>query len=363
MNFNNFTLVVFLFLSQLIFSQNDTIWYDNDWKEAIKSNASFYRPKSLKVDGKYLIKDFYKNGVLQMEGTSLKETEDFFDGKVMHYYQNGNLQSVTTYKNNIINGTVERYTDKGEIDMKVSFIDGKQNGDMILYYEKGKKRAIIPFRNNLEHGMLVAFDIDGNAIENKFYIEGKEISSRSEFNKKFYSSGVTTKGNIQIVNLDEAEERVSSLTKNQNNNTDQTKQKIIDFPNFMDMYENDNAILGVKRMTKTFDKKYFYSTSKDFEKIVFTIHHTKDGLYVMEKYDSYEPKENEIIFLYEEPDKVSLSTQKIYFKLGKKIKKAFQEKSLDGLQIIRFLEHRVFGVDQFSGMLAYSALEKEFKIK
>ena len=55
-----------------IIAQNDTIYYNQDWDETTRLNASFYRPMPLKKDGdKELIKDYYMNGTLQFESTKV----------------------------------------------------------------------------------------------------------------------------------------------------------------------------------------------------------------------------------------------------------------------------------------------------
>lgn len=350
----NLMCFVVLLFSNHVFSQNDTIWYDKDWKATVKSNASFFRPKPQKVKDRFVIKDYYLNGTLQMEGPSLKEVEEFFDGDVKHYRANGKLETITSYKNNS-EVYFKKYYENGNIDWEVPFKDGKKNGDMILHNEKGEKVGVFPFRNDLERGIFVLYE-DGKAAKNKFFINGKEIESRSEFNEKFYSKGVKTEGNFQVVNLDEVEERDAPPTKKIKKD-----EKISDLSKFMDFYESENGTLGITKMSKTFDKEYFKSTSKDVNKIIFTIHNTNDGLYIMETYKTYKPKENEIVFLYENPEKLSLSTQKVYFKLGNKIKKAIKENSIDPIEIVAFLEHKIFGVNEFSGIYAYSILEDELQ--
>lgn len=334
------------------FSQNDTIWYDKEWKVSTKKTAAFFRPKPKRVKDKFLIKDYYRNGTLQMEGFSLKENEEFFDGDVKHYASDGKLETTTSYVNNSAT-YFKKYYENGNIDWEVPFKDGKKNGDMILHNEKGEKTGVFSFRNDLEHGVFVIYE-NGIATKNKFFINGKEIDNRTQFNEQFYSKGVKTQGNFQIINLDETEERDAPLTKKVKKD-----EKISDLSKFMDVYEDEDGLI---KMSKIFDKEYFKSSAKNISKIIFTIHNTDDGLYIMEAYQDYKPKDNEIVFLYENPEKQhSFSSQKIYFLLGTKIKKAIKEKSLDPIEIVAFLEHKIFGINEFSGTLAYSILEDELE--
>jgi hypothetical protein len=71
----NKTLFALLIISNFAFSQNDTLWYDKEWKPSIKENAAFFRPPVLKAGDKFRIVDYYIDGTMQMEGTSLQESE------------------------------------------------------------------------------------------------------------------------------------------------------------------------------------------------------------------------------------------------------------------------------------------------
>ena len=54
-------------LSKSIIAQLDTIWYNSDWKQCDRDNASFYRPKPILTDSGYWVKDYYLSGKLQYQ--------------------------------------------------------------------------------------------------------------------------------------------------------------------------------------------------------------------------------------------------------------------------------------------------------
>jgi hypothetical protein len=60
--------------------QKDTIYYNKTWSNTTKDKAVFYRPLPLEQkDTLYVVKDYYKNGALQMEGLSSSATDDVLE--------------------------------------------------------------------------------------------------------------------------------------------------------------------------------------------------------------------------------------------------------------------------------------------
>ncbi|MBW1296895.1 toxin-antitoxin system YwqK family antitoxin [Aquimarina litoralis] len=123
-------LLFFLMSNCLLYraiAQKDTIWYDKNWKLIGKENASFFRPPAIKKDSLYLIKDYYIDGTLQMEGLSRSNDEE-----------------------SIWEGEVTWYTETGKISQIVSYKDGFFDGDMITYYKDQKLVA------NYKNGKLIS---------------------------------------------------------------------------------------------------------------------------------------------------------------------------------------------------------------
>ncbi|BDU24553.1 energy transducer TonB [Flavobacterium sp. GSB-24] len=105
-------------LPMLIFSQNASdkiIYFDSIGKDASKENHSSYRiikdyhtEKDL-----YQIKDYYKSGVLKMEGNS--KTKDGFskEGKFVYYYDNGNRKREENYFKGRLKGRFNEWYENG----------------------------------------------------------------------------------------------------------------------------------------------------------------------------------------------------------------------------------------------------------
>lgn len=105
------------FYSTLLFAQqdNDTIFFNKDWKKCSANEAIYFRLME-KEGEKLFVKDFYRNGVLQMKGEVLNTcTKDsiFYHGKATFYHPNGKKSCEGNFKNNKANGTWTWYTEKG----------------------------------------------------------------------------------------------------------------------------------------------------------------------------------------------------------------------------------------------------------
>lgn len=128
------TALLALVLSINVCAQEKT-YFDENWEKTNKENMEYYRETSPK--GKLtLIKDFYKNGTLQMEGLASDTTpsNEVFDGKVTWYTPDGKVMSVVNYSNGKQVGISQSYDLKGRLmeDM-VYKADGTFSGKMFSY--------------------------------------------------------------------------------------------------------------------------------------------------------------------------------------------------------------------------------------
>ncbi|MGU3373962.1 membrane-binding protein [Chryseobacterium sp. M5A1_1a] len=182
-----------LVLSINIYAQEKT-YFDENWEKTTKENMEYYRETSAK--GKLtLIKDFYKNGTLQMEGLASDTTpsNEVFDGKVTWYTTEGKVMSMVTYSNGKQVGPSQSYDDKGRLleDM-VYKADGTFSGKMFGYKDPESEyyyNSITVYENSIPTQTII-YDEDIKGIrtetimgkdgsyENKYYGEkGKYLGS------------------------------------------------------------------------------------------------------------------------------------------------------------------------------------------
>ncbi|GIZ08925.1 energy transducer TonB [Flavobacterium sp. UMI-01] len=113
--FQKTTLSLFVLLSSINYAQNpniDSIYYDADWKKTTKENHTYYRViKELLVNELYDVKDYYKSGALQMEGSSISKQDLIKRGDFIYYYENGNKKRKEHYDKRLIGNCLEWYED------------------------------------------------------------------------------------------------------------------------------------------------------------------------------------------------------------------------------------------------------------
>ncbi|AZA82890.1 membrane-binding protein [Chryseobacterium lactis] len=123
-----------LVLSINVYAQEKT-YFDENWEKTTQDKMEYYRETSPK--GKLtLIKDFYKDGKLQMEGLASDTTpnNEVFDGKVTWYTPEGKIISATTFSNGKQLGSSQSYDAAGKLleDM-VYKADGTFSGKSFGY--------------------------------------------------------------------------------------------------------------------------------------------------------------------------------------------------------------------------------------
>lgn len=181
-------------------------YFDENWQPTTKENMSYYR-ESYKQDHATLVKDFYKNGVLQMEGKAIDTTpgKEVFDGKVTWYFPDGKPQSIVSYKNGEISGEVKSYDEKGRIVEDFVYqspenMTGKsflyrdlENGvsyNSISETKNGELRYVKAFKSNDNPLGYETFYKEDGTHETKYYNEkGKHIGSL-KIDKDWKTTGV-----------------------------------------------------------------------------------------------------------------------------------------------------------------------------
>ncbi|MFS4467015.1 toxin-antitoxin system YwqK family antitoxin [Maribacter sp. 2210JD10-5] len=122
----SFLILFITLLSFGLFAQNDTIYYDSQWKKTVKDSASFFRPPVQKEGILFRVKDYYISGQIQMSALSKSADKDVWQGQVTWYNEDGSVFQQGDY------------------------VDNRREGDFITYL--GKKRLVAKF----EDGYIVS---------------------------------------------------------------------------------------------------------------------------------------------------------------------------------------------------------------
>lgn len=124
-------LLLFLFIPKLCISQSTIdrkIYLDSTWNETTSENYKYYRIIKDYYSDKdlYVIKDYYKSGVLQMEGTSKTKDANSKEGEFVFYHENGNKKSATNYVKSRPNGKSSEWHENGNKKLEGEYIEDEK---------------------------------------------------------------------------------------------------------------------------------------------------------------------------------------------------------------------------------------------
>ena len=150
--------IILILTTSFSFSQNaDRIYYNKNWKETTKENASFYRiMPSKKVGSLFLMQDFYSNNTPQFQGYALQSDENSYVGDIVWYDENGFDTAVYQYYNNTAVPV------------------------LTYYYPNGKKRKTIEYKKGRKSGFSIVYHQDGTVLMKGKYLDGKPVEGDFE---------------------------------------------------------------------------------------------------------------------------------------------------------------------------------------
>ena len=187
-----FLLILFFIIGlySISFSQNtDTIYFNKSWKLCKKEKAEYYRLTNKEGDV-FMIRDFYKNGVLQMKGYAEKLNADTLDGPCKYYYPNGVLESMGYYDKGKKMGVWRYYNEHGrEINM-YDYNHAGNNTSKIDSNNIPKKQYIKAFsENDKNFSLIVRGKVAGFVIIEDNYFSTATIGTELLF-KGRHSLGI-----------------------------------------------------------------------------------------------------------------------------------------------------------------------------
>jgi TonB family protein len=124
--------ILFLFIPKLCISQPSSIdrkvYLDSTWNETTSENYKYYRIIKDYYSDKdlYVIKDYYKSGILQMEGTSKTKDANSKEGEFVFYYENGNKKAATNYIKSRPNGKNFEWYKNGNKKLEGEYIEDEK---------------------------------------------------------------------------------------------------------------------------------------------------------------------------------------------------------------------------------------------
>ncbi|MFV0304878.1 MAG: toxin-antitoxin system YwqK family antitoxin [Moheibacter sp.] len=184
MKMSKYILLSFIFfLSTILFSQENTIYFDVKWKETSKNKAIYYRPLPLpQLENLSFLRDYYsKNNNLQMQGYYADGIENNYVGDLFWYDENGDESSHAIYINKSQQKKLSYYFDDGKLWKTVEYGDSLKNGKTIEYKPDGSILGESIYKN----GHLIS-GVTGYLHNDSYYYKYNPQTQSQEYVNKPY---------------------------------------------------------------------------------------------------------------------------------------------------------------------------------
>jgi antitoxin component YwqK of YwqJK toxin-antitoxin module len=149
---------------------------------------------------------------------------DKYEGTATYWFENGNLQTTCTYKNNVIDGVLRSYYPTGVLQAEQHFTNGKLNGSVKAWDDGGKLTSEANYSSGLLHGRYAEYypnktlKLEGNYLNGDhdgiwlYYDNSGMIIGEGNFTggngiqKAFYENGTAKQVTHYTKNVKDGEE-------------------------------------------------------------------------------------------------------------------------------------------------------------
>ncbi|WP_139418820.1 membrane-binding protein [Chryseobacterium mulctrae] len=193
-----FTSAVFALIISIHVNAQEKIYFDENWEKTTQAKMEFYRETENK--GKLtLIRDFYKNGTLQMEGLVSDATpgSEVYEGKITWYNAEGKVLSTGTYSAGKQIGPAKTFDEQGRpLEDVVYRADGTFTGKIHTY----KNPDEMSYHNSIttyetpESFKSVVYDEDIKGIRYEIVSDGNELYETKYYGEKGKYIGTNRSG-------------------------------------------------------------------------------------------------------------------------------------------------------------------------
>ena len=217
--------------------------------KSMKDNASFSPISYVNYD----LDTSYSIGKVDFPNKLLKtyymyNKKGVLNGDSIKYYEEGNIQSIVPYKNNLVEGLIIRYYENGNIKEEINYKNDKMNGEAKSYDENGKLNGRTIFKDDIK-------------LE-------EEVHKENEILKNTFKNGEVVKQDICSLNGNVKERRV--LNGNE-----------MEYSSF---YENGNVKQKILTKDKVIIKEQLYARNGN---IMLNSFFSMDGKPIKEVFEYY----------------------------------------------------------------------------
>ena len=166
-----------------------TAHFNEDGEKVKKETASYYRKNFGKTNDLYLIVDYDMEDKV-VDIAKIRDLDKLFidesgaEGENYTYYENGQIYSLTSYKNGKIDGKYNIYYEDNEPAVEKNYVTGKREGKQIGYYIGGQIAGEWNFSGDMKDGHQVFYYTDGKLLGEAEYNAGKELDLKFYYKNK-----------------------------------------------------------------------------------------------------------------------------------------------------------------------------------
>ena len=227
---------------------------------SMKDNASFSILTDINSSSNSheVVTDEFSNGLLKQYFTFNKD--ELLDGESRQYYEEGDIKSISPFKNNVADGVFISYYQNGNMKEKHAYKNGNEEGEGIFYYENGKLEEKYFMKNGKLDGEAINYFEDGKIKNKAIFKDGvtleEEVYKDNEIRKNTFKNGEIVQQDIYSKN---------KILKAKKFLLENGKMKIISY------YENGNKEEEVFVINELFDGEalVYYPSGKLKEKDFF----------------------------------------------------------------------------------------------
>jgi len=163
----------------------DSMFFDRNWEQTQRDNASYYRIVRTSPDGSFLlmVEDHFLSGQIQMTGTYRSIRPDYKEGLFTYWYENGNKQAECEYKDNELNGHYSEWYENGSQKTSQYFKKGILNGTYQSWNNDSNPKLNVQYVDGKRHGYFISYYPNGKPVRKDLY-ENDELIEGKCFNEK-----------------------------------------------------------------------------------------------------------------------------------------------------------------------------------
>lgn len=146
----NLILILLFVVGNSTYAQDTLTYYvTGSGKEVSKEESKYLRKVFRTPEGVFKVKDYYKEGQLQMTGAYLNDSLKKGTGQFIKYYKNGKSEATWTYVKGKSTGKSQKYFESGGIKSSIDMVQGKKHGQLNTYWKNGTQKRADNYHNDV----------------------------------------------------------------------------------------------------------------------------------------------------------------------------------------------------------------------